>query len=49
MTEDQDFELSDAYKVMIDRMLAEEDNGTAKYISAEEIKNRFLNQRSNLQ
>lgn len=49
MTEDQDFELSSEYKAMIDLMLNEEDNGTAEYVSAEKIKNRFLNQGSDLQ
>jgi hypothetical protein len=38
-----DLELSDEYKSMIDIMLNEETNGEAKYVSAEAIKNRFMN------
>lgn len=49
MTEDQDFGLSDEYKTMIDLMLSEENNGIEKYVSAEEIRDRFLNQRVDLQ
>lgn len=36
------YELTDDYKLMMDEMLAEEENGTAKYISHQEIENRFL-------
>ncbi|MEO6150677.1 MAG: hypothetical protein ABIN95_12375 [Mucilaginibacter sp.] len=39
---DLNCELSDDYKLMIDRMVEQEENGTAKYVSAEEIKTRFL-------
>jgi hypothetical protein len=35
-------ELTDEYKAMMDRMLDEEDNGKAEYISFQDIKNRFL-------
>lgn len=38
-----DLEVSDEYKLMIDKMLKEETNGDAHYISAESIKNRFMN------
>jgi len=42
MTQNQVFELSEDYKIMIDKMLEQEDNGEVIYISSEEIKNRFL-------
>jgi hypothetical protein len=35
-------EVTNGYKVMIDKMLAEEDNETAKYVSFETIKAKFL-------
>jgi hypothetical protein len=35
-------ELTDDYKNMIDKMLAEED-GNAEYVSAESIKKKFMN------
>jgi len=34
-------ELTDEYKNMIDNMLQQETNGTAKYVSSDKIKNRF--------
>lgn len=37
------YELTAEYKQMMDQMLAEEENGTAKYASYQEVKNRFLN------
>ncbi|GAA4328609.1 hypothetical protein GCM10023149_32730 [Mucilaginibacter gynuensis] len=37
-----DLELIDEYKQMIDKLLEEEANGTAKHISVESIKERFL-------
>ena len=36
-----ELELTDEYKTMIDQMLQEETDGTAKYISLDEIKSRF--------
>jgi len=36
-----DLELTDEYKSMIDAMIGEEENGTAKYVSAQNIKDRF--------
>jgi len=48
MTEEQNFELSYEYKIMIDHMLDEENDGTARYVFADEINNRFLNQRGDL-
>jgi hypothetical protein len=36
-----ELELTDEYKTMIDQMLQEETNGTAKYVSLDEIKSRF--------
>lgn len=36
-------EFTDEYKLMMDKMLAEEDNGTAEYNSYQHIKDRFLN------
>jgi hypothetical protein len=36
-----DLELTDEYKLMIDAMIVEEENGTAKYVSAQNIKDRF--------
>ncbi len=36
-----DLELTDEYKSMIDSMIGEEENGTAKYVSAQNIKDRF--------
>jgi uncharacterized protein YabE (DUF348 family) len=38
-----DLEVSDEYKLMIDKMLDEEANGEIKYVSSESIKNRFMN------
>jgi hypothetical protein len=38
-----DLELSDEYKNMIDTMLQEEADGLARYVSLDEIKNRFGN------
>ena len=38
-----DLEVSDEYKLMIDEMLEDEDSGKAHYVSAESIKNRFMN------
>jgi|EndMetStandDraft_4_1072995.scaffolds.fasta_scaffold03666_8 hypothetical protein len=35
-------EVTNGYKVMIDKMLDEEDNGTAEYVSFETIKAKFL-------
>lgn len=35
-------ELTDEYKIMIDKMLAEED-GNVEYVSAENIKKKFMN------
>ncbi|MDB5156725.1 MAG: hypothetical protein JWR50_1432 [Mucilaginibacter sp.] len=35
-------ELSDDYKQMIDKMIAQEENGQAKFVSAEDIKSRFM-------
>jgi hypothetical protein len=35
-------ELTDEYKTMIDKMLDEEENGEAVYVSAETIRNKFL-------
>jgi hypothetical protein len=37
-----DLEISDEYKLMIDKMLDEEANDEAVYVSAESIKNRFM-------
>ena len=34
--------VTDGYKVMIDKMLAEEENDKAKYVSFDNIKARFL-------
>lgn len=34
-------ELTEDYKLMMDKMLEREANGEAKYVSAEDIKNRF--------
>jgi len=34
-------EPSDEYKAMIDEMIEEEENGTASYVSLEDIKTRF--------
>jgi len=34
-------ELTDEYKTMIDKMLAEEEHGQPKYISYKDIKRRF--------
>jgi hypothetical protein len=34
-------ELSDGYKLMIDTMLEEENNGKAEYVSYKDIKNKF--------
>jgi hypothetical protein len=36
-------EVSDEYKSMIDQMINDEANGTAKFTSAESIKSRFMN------
>ena len=36
-------EVSDEYISMIDLMISEETNGTAKFTSAENIKSRFMN------
>ncbi|WP_426671612.1 hypothetical protein ACPPVU_10275 [Mucilaginibacter sp. McL0603] len=36
-------ELTDEYKKMMDNMLEQEDNGKAKYVPFDQIKNRFLN------
>ncbi len=36
-------EVSEEYKAMIDQMINEENNGTAKYTAAESVKNRFMN------
>ncbi len=38
-----DFELSDEYKIMIDNMTKQEENGQAEYKTLQEIKTRFLN------
>jgi hypothetical protein len=35
-------ELTDEYKAMIDTMIVQEENGKAKYVPFNEIKNRFL-------
>jgi hypothetical protein len=35
-------ELTDEYKLMIDNMIEQEENGKAEYISLESIKSRFL-------
>ncbi len=43
-----DLELPDDYKLMIDSMLEQELNNEAEYLSAEYIRNRFLNQGSDL-
>ncbi len=51
MTKQQDdinFEISEEYKLMIDKMLEEEANGKAQYVSAEHIKNHFLNKCTNI-
>ncbi|RYE27470.1 MAG: hypothetical protein EOP42_19200 [Sphingobacteriaceae bacterium] len=37
------YELTDEYKQMMDEMMADEDNGTARYTSYQEVKDRFLN------
>jgi hypothetical protein len=36
-----ELELTDEYKTMIDGMLKQEADGTAKYVSVDEIKSRF--------
>lgn len=41
-------ELTEEYKLMIDKMLEEETNGEAEYVSAEHIRDRFLNEGSDL-
>jgi len=38
-----DLELTDEYKGMIDAMIDEEEKGTARYVSAQHIRNRFKN------
>ena len=43
-----EIEVLEEYKLMIDKMLKEEANGEAQYVSAEHIRNKFLNQGSNL-
>ncbi|MDB5145159.1 MAG: hypothetical protein JWQ66_3872 [Mucilaginibacter sp.] len=35
-------ELTDEYKAMIDIMIGQEENGKAKYVPFNDIKNRFL-------
>lgn len=37
-----ELELTDEYKLMIDQMLKDEDTGTVKYVSFENIKSQFL-------
>ncbi len=37
-----DLEVSDEYKLMIDKMLEQEENGEARFTSVETIKNRFM-------
>ncbi len=38
-----EFELTDEYKLMIDEMTSQEENGQAEYKTLQEIKTRFLN------
>ncbi|RFZ92013.1 hypothetical protein D0C36_11235 [Mucilaginibacter conchicola] len=38
----RNLELTDEYKKMMDDMLLKEEDGTATYVSAEHIKNKFM-------